>query len=349
MAVSRASDPDSHEQVLAFHDSASGLRGIVAIHDRTLGPAMGGCRMWPYADGAAAMRDALRLSRGMSFKNALADLPLGGGKAVIIGDPRKDKNEALFHAFGRFVHTLQGRYITAEDVGVSVRDMEWVRQETPYVAGLRGASGDPSPMTARGVFMGIRSAVRHRLGHDSLRGLRVAVQGLGHVGSYLCRELHAAGASLIVSDIHQDSVHSIVEELDAVAVAPDAIMGVEADVFAPCALGGVLNDATIPQLRVAIVAGAANNQLDEVRHGEALRARGILYAPDYVINAGGIINAASELQGPYDRQRVLERVEAIEQTLDRVFERAALEGMSPAYVADDLARQRIRAARINAA
>lgn len=349
MVLDRRVECDAHEQVVPFDDPATGLRGIVAIHDRSLGPAMGGCRMWPYADVGSAMRDALRLSRGMSFKNALAGLPLGGGKAVIIGDPRKDKSEALFRAFGRFVHTLQGRYITAEDVGVSVQDMEAVRKETPYVAGLRTASGDPSPMTARGVLIGIQSAVRHRLGRDSLNGLRVAVQGLGHVGSHLCRELRDAGASLIVSDIHQDAVQSVVEELGGTAVAPDAIMGVEADVFAPCALGGILNDVTIPKLRVPIVAGAANNQLDDARHAELLRERGILFAPDYVINAGGIINAASELEGPYDRARVLTRVEAIGQTLDRIFEIARTDRVSPATVADDLAWQRLRAVRRTAA
>jgi len=347
--ATRVRERDAHEQVLSFHDPATGLHGVVAIHDRTLGPAMGGCRMWPYADEAAAVRDAMRLSRGMTFKNAVAGLPIGGGKAVIIGDPRTDKTEALFRAFGRFVHTLQGRYVTAEDVGVSVQDMEWVRQETPYVAGLRGASGDPSPMTARGVFVGIQSAARHRLGATSLRGVRVAVQGLGHVGSHLCRELHQAGASLIVSDIHQDAVSAIVEQYDAVAVAPDAILGVDADVFAPCALGAVLNDRTIADLRVAIVAGAANNQLESERHAEALRQRGILYAPDYVINAGGIINAASELEGPYDRHRVLARVEGIAGTLDHIFARAESDQVSPAEVADALALERLSAARRTAA
>lgn len=346
-AVSRA--VDGHEQVLSFHDSATGLRGVIAIHDLALGPAMGGCRMWPYADHAAALHDALRLSRGMSFKNAMAGLPLGGGKAVIIGDSRRDKSDALFRAFGRFVHSLEGRYITAEDVGVNVHDMECVRRETPFVAGLGGGSGDPSPMTARGVFMGIQSAARHRLGRSDLRGMRVAVQGLGHVGSYLCRELHAAGAELIVSDIHQATMQAIVEELGARAVAPDAIFSVDADVFAPCALGAVLNDDTIAQLRVSIVAGAANNQLERDHHAAHLMQRGILYAPDYVINAGGIINAASELQGPYDRARVLARVEAIGQTLDQVFAQASAERVSPAVVADDLARQRLRAARLTAA
>jgi leucine dehydrogenase len=347
--ATRVRDRDAHEQVLSFHDPATGLHGVVAIHDRTLGPAMGGCRMWPYADEAAAMRDAMRLSRGMTFKNAMAGLPIGGGKAVIIGDPRTDKSEALFRAFGRFVHTLQGRYVTAEDVGVSVQDMEWVRKETPHVAGLRGASGDPSPLTARGVFVGIQTAVRHRLGANSLRGIRVAVQGLGHVGSHLCRELHQAGASMIVSDIHQDAVGSIVEQYDAVAVAPDAILGVEADVLAPCALGAVIHDRSIADLRVAIVAGAANNQLESERHGEALRQRGVLYAPDYVINAGGIINAASELEGPYDRDRVLARVEGIAGTLDHIFARAHAEHVSPAEVADILALERLRAARRTAA
>jgi leucine dehydrogenase len=274
--------------------------------------------MWPYADDAAALDDVLRLSRGMTYKAALAGLSLGGGKAVIIGDARRHKSEALLLAMGRFVESLGGRYHTAEDVGTTVRDMDVLRRETAFAHGVSDGSGNPSPATAYGVFVGIRAAVRHRLGRDDLGGVVVAVQGLGNVGFRLAEYLAEAGARLIVADLDAGSARRAVEAFAAEAVAPERIHAVAADVFAPCALGAVIDDATIPELGARIVAGAANNQLAEARHGAALKARGILYAPDYVINAGGLIDVASEGPG-YDQETVLRRVEGIRDTLGRVF------------------------------
>jgi leucine dehydrogenase len=337
---------DQHEQVIFFFDRGSGLKAIVALHDTTLGPAVGGCRMWPYATEADAITDVLRLSRGMTFKAAMADLPYGGGKAVIIGDPRTDKSEALFRALGRCIDGLGGRYYTGEDVGTAPQDMDWAGEQTAYVLGRTrgGGSGDPSPVTARGVWSGIRAAVRHKLQRNDLAGVRVAIQGLGHVGSNLARLLAEDGARLIIADLDQERVKRAADELGAKAAGVDAILTVECDVLAPCALGGVLNDDTIPRLACRIVAGAANNQLLEDRHGAALHARGILYAPDYVINAGGLINIALELEpGGYDRARALARVEGIGATLAEVFERSARSGTPPHEVADRLARERIAA------
>jgi leucine dehydrogenase len=336
-----------HEQVVFFHDRESGLRAIVALHDTTLGPAVGGCRMWPYATEADAITDVLRLSQGMTYKAALAELPYGGGKTVIIGDPRSGKSAALFRALGRAIESLDGRYYTGEDVGTSPTDMDWAGETTAYVLGrTRGGSGDPSPVTARGVWLGIRAAVRHKLGRDDLAGIRVAVQGLGHVGYNLAKLLAQDGAQLIVADLDAARAERAADEFGARCVDGAAILGVEAEVLAPCALGGVIDDATLPQLRCAVVAGAANNQLLEARHGAALHARGILYAPDYVINAGGLINIAQELEpGGYDRQRALQRVATIERTLTAIFDRAMREDLPPSQIADRMARERIEAAR----
>jgi leucine dehydrogenase len=338
---------DDHEQVIFFYDRASGLKAIVALHDTTLGPALGGCRMWTYANEAEALTDVLRLSKGMTFKAAMAELPYGGGKTVIIGDSRKDKSEALFRALGRALESLGGRYYTGEDVGTSPADMDWVGEETGYVLGCdKGGSGDPSPITARGVCVGIRAAVRHRLGRSDLAGIRVAIQGLGHVGYNLARLLAQDGARLIVADIDGARVERAADEFAAKPLGTEAILGAECDVLAPCALGGVINDITIPRLACRIVAGAANNQLLEDRDGAALHARGILYAPDYVINAGGLINIAQELQpGGYDRERALARVEAIGTTLAEVFERARQDGLPTHEVADRIAHERIAAGR----
>src|SRR5690606_4340607 len=339
---------DEHEQVVFFFDRGSGLRAIIALHDTTLGPALGGCRMWPYATEADAITDVLRLSKGMTFKAAMADLPYGGGKTVIMGDPRTDKSEALFRALGRAVDSLGGRYYTGEDVGTSPQDMDWAGEETPYVLGRTrgGSSGDPSPVTARGVWFGIRAAVRHKLQRNDLEGVRVAVQGLGHVGYNVARLLAQDGARLIVADLDQARVERAADELGAKVASVEAILSTECDVLAPCALGGVLNDDTIPRLACRIVAGAANNQLLEDRHGTELHRRGILYAPDYVINAGGLINIALELEpGGYDRARALGRVEAIGTTLAEVFERSAQTGLPPHEVADRVARERIAAGR----
>jgi len=341
-------DFDNHEQVLFGRDADSGLMAIIAVHDTALGPACGGCRMWPYAGEAEALRDVLRLSRGMSYKNAMAGLALGGGKSVIIGDSRRHKSDALFRAFGRLVDSLGGRYIAAEDVGITTADVAVMGQTTRHVAGLtngHAASGDPSPFTAHGVFLGIQAAVRHRFGSDSLAGVRVAVQGLGNVGSHLCRELHAAGARLVVSDIHADAVARVVEAYGATAVAPDAIHAADVDIFAPCALGAVLNDDSLTTLKARIVAGAANNQLAHDGVGESLRELGVLYAPDYVINAGGIINVSAEVLRGYDRDAVMRQVARIPHTLADIFARADRDGRPTSQIADDMARERLAAAR----
>ncbi|HSA82527.1 MAG TPA: Glu/Leu/Phe/Val dehydrogenase dimerization domain-containing protein [Geminicoccaceae bacterium] len=338
---------DDHEQVVFFFDRGSGLKAIVALHDTTLGPAIGGCRMWPYASEADALTDVLRLAKGMTYKAAMTSLPFGGGKTVIIGDPRTGKSEALFRALGRAIDSLGGRYYTGEDVGTSPVDMDWASAETPYVLGRSsGSSGDPSPVTARGVWLGIRAAVRHKLGRDDLAGTRVAVQGLGHVGYHVARLLAQDGASLIVADLDPTRAERAAEEFGARLVRGDEILSVEAEVLSPCALGGVINDNTVPRLSCAIVAGAANNQLLEDHHGAALHARGILYAPDYVINAGGLINIAEELrpQG-YQRERALAKVQAIAQTLTEVFERAERERAPTNQIADRIAEERLRTGR----
>ncbi len=331
-----------HEQVVMCHDKSSGYRGVIAIHDTTLGPALGGARFWHYASDEEAIIDALRLSRGMTYKNAVAGLNLGGGKSVIIGDNRTIKREMVFRAHGRFVDSLGGRYITAEDVGTSTADMDFVHMETKYVSGLANRSGDPSPVTARGVFRAIQASANHRWGSDSLDGKVIAIQGLGHVGSYLCKELHQAGATLIVTDIDAGRVKRIVDDFGAKAVEHDSIFGVKADIFAPCALGGIINDKTVPNLRVEIVAGGANNQLLEERHGEELEARGILYAPDYVANAGGVINVYSELAG-WTRERSLRKADEIYDTLLGVFELAREQGIPTYVAADRMAERRLKA------
>ncbi|HEX3210701.1 MAG TPA: Glu/Leu/Phe/Val dehydrogenase dimerization domain-containing protein [Geminicoccaceae bacterium] len=338
---------DEHEQVIFFFDPPSGLKAIVALHDTTLGPALGGCRMWPYPSEAEALTDVLRLAKGMTYKAAMAGLPFGGGKAVIIGDPRKDKSKALFRALGRAIESLGGRYYTGEDVGTTPADMDWAGAETAYVLGRSsGGSGDPSPVTARGVWLGIRAAVEHCLGHRDLDGIRVAVQGLGHVGYNVARLLAEDGARLIVADLDPTRAERAADEFGARPVDSDAIFQIEAEVLAPCALGGVINDDTVPRLTCRMVAGAANNQLLEPRHGAALRERGILYAPDYVINAGGLINIAEELRPTgYDRGRVLARVQTIGETLIEVFERAEQANEPTSEIADRLAEERLRKAR----
>jgi leucine dehydrogenase len=333
-----------HERVLFGRDEASGYRGIIAIHSTRLGPALGGARFWNYASEADALTDVLRLSRGMTYKNALAGLPFGGGKSIIIGDNRTTTGrEELFRAHGRFVETLGGSYLTAEDVGTSTADMEFVLCETEHVAGLAHRSGDPSPVTARGVLRAMQAAARHRWGTDELAGRRVALQGCGHVGYYLAKELTEVGAKLIVTDVDGESVERVAGEHGAERVAPEEIYAVEADIFAPCALGGILNDETIPQLRVEIVAGAANNQLLAAKHGDLLAARGILYAPDYAANAGGVINGCIELLG-WEQARSRAKVEAIYDTLLEIFRRAELEGIPTSKAADELAEARLQPA-----
>jgi leucine dehydrogenase len=333
-----------HEQVVLCHDKASGYRGIIAVHDTTLGPALGGCRFWNYASDDEAVIDALRLSRGMTYKNAVAGLNLGGGKSVIIGDNKTASREMLFRAHGRFVDSLGGRYVTAEDVGTTVEDMDFVHMETTYVTGIGSKSGDPSSVTAHGVFRATQASACQKWGSDDLTGRTVALQGLGNVGFHLARELHAAGAKLIVTDIDAKRVQRAVDELDAKAVALNDIYAAKADIFTPCALGGILNDDTIPQLNVEIVVGAANNQLLEDRHGDALEARGILYAPDYVANAGGVINVYSELTG-WSRDRALRKAGEIYQTVLSVFRLAKDTGIPTYRAADRVAEQRIHAVR----
>ena len=332
---------DDHEQVLFCRDSASGLSAIIALHDTRLGPAAGGCRMWNYASSGEALTDVLRLSRGMTYKNALIGLDYGGGKSVIIGDPRRGKTEAKLEAFGRFIERLGGNYITAEDVGIGSDDMEVIARTTGYALGTASRGlGDPSPFTAYGVFLGIKAAAKHVFGTEDLQGRRVSVQGLGHVGFALARHLGDAGARLIVSDIHAPAIERAVAELGATRVDPDEAHAADADIFAPCALGGGLNATTIPEIRARIVAGAANNQLATDSDGDALVNRGILYAPDYAINAGGVAAVLMPCDGA-DRDAVLRRIESIGDTLATIFARAQATGQSTAAVADGLAEERL--------
>ena len=331
-----------HEQLVLCQDSASGYRGIVAIHSTVLGPALGGTRFWSYATDEEAIVDALRLARGMTYKNAVAGLNLGGGKSVIIGDNKTAFREMIFRAHGRFVESLGGRYITAEDVGTSTADMDYVHMETDYVSGLAGRSGDPSPVTAHGVFRAIQASAKERWGTDDLSTRTVSLQGCGHVGYYLSKELHEAGAKLVVTDIDAERVKRVVNEFGARGVGADEIYGTTADIFAPCALGAIVNDKTIPLLKVEIVAGAANNQLLEERHGDELERRNILYAPDYVANAGGVINVYSELAG-WTSARSFRKADEIYETVRKVFEIAKEEKVPTYLAADRLVEQRIRA------
>jgi leucine dehydrogenase len=332
-----------HEQVVTCYDKASGYKGIIAIHDTTLGPALGGTRVWNYKSDDEAFFDVLRLSRGMTYKNAVAGLNLGGGKAVIIADNATANREMIFRAHGRFVESLGGRYITAEDVGTSPADMDYVHMETDYVAGLATKSGDPSPVTAHGVFRSIEASAKWRWGSPSLAGKTVAVQGIGHVGYFLCKELHEAGAKIIVADIRKEAVERVVREFGARATTDAAIYGEQADIFAPCALGAILNDETIPQLKVEIVCGGANNQLlDPPKHGEALARRNILYAPDFVANAGGVINVYSELAG-WTRERSLRKADEIFDTILGVYQLAKEQGIFTYEAADKVAERRLKA------
>jgi leucine dehydrogenase len=329
-----------HEQVVFCHEPSCGYLGIIAVHDTTLGPALGGTRFWQYRSGNEAVTDALRLARGMTYKAAAAGLNLGGGKAVIIGDNKRPDRELLFRAHGRFVETLNGRYITAEDVGTSPADMEFVRRETNHVAGLQGLSGDPSPVTGYGVYVGMKAAARKRWGKDSLAGRTVAVQGCGKVAYYLSLHLRADGAKLIVTDIDESKIRRVVEETGASAVKPDEIYDVAADIYAPCALGATINDDTIPRLKVQIIAGGANNQLAEDRHGRELEAKGILYAPDFVINAGGLINVYREIAG-WTEERAKRKAQEIYDSLLRIFQIAEREKIPTFEAADRLAEERI--------
>lgn len=337
MTVFSTPDFDNHESVLFFHDKETGLKAILAVHDTTMGPALGGTRMWNYETEEEALKDVLRLSRGMTFKSALAGLKLGGGKSVIIGDPHTQKSEALFEAFGRAVDRLNGAYCAAEDVGTSVADLEVARRTTKHIAGItEGGAGDPSPATSWGVFNGVTAAAKYKFGSDDLTDLTVAVQGLGNVGFGLCQYLHKAGAKLIVADIYEDSVQRAVKELGATVVDPTAIHAADADIYAPCALGGAINTSSIKEIKASIIAGAANNQLETPDMGLELRRRGILYAPDYVLNAGGIILISHE--GPtFNREAAFKQVAGIHTTLLDIFARADKEDKPTDVIADQIA------------
>jgi leucine dehydrogenase len=334
---------DGHEEVVFASDKGCGLRAIIAVHSTAMGPAIGGCRILPYADEAAALRDVLRLSRGMSYKACAADVPFGGGKTVVIADPQTQKSPRLLHALGRAIDRLGGRYITGEDVGTTVADMAEIRRATSHVMGLpeeQGGSGDPSPRTALGCFVGIQASADHVWRKTDLRGARVLVQGLGNVGFNLCRLLAGAGASLLVSDIKRDLVQRCADKFGATPVDPEAVIGTPADIYAPCAMGGVINDRTVERLKVKIVAGGANNQLERPHHGAALRGRGILYAPDYVINGGGMIQLAMERLGR-DRAEAERRVRNIGETLAKIYRTADAEDVATNIAADRLIEMKL--------
>ena len=340
---------DNHERILFATDEKTGLKAIIGVHSTARGPACGGCRMWTYPSSTEALEDVLRLSQGMSYKNVMADLPIGGGKSVIMKPEGEFDRQALFEAFGRAVEGLGGEYTTAEDVGVSPADMLAVRKSTSHVVGLpegKAASGDPSPVTAEGVFRGIRACVTRGLGKSDLQGVKVAIQGAaGHVGSYLAGHLAKAGAELIVTDMNQDGLKKLEADYGARIVGLDEIYDVEADVFAPCALGAIINDDTIDRLKVKIVAGAANNQLKTHAMGAELQKRGIVYAPDYVINAGGIINVMGEISGDFDPEWVKGKLVGLESTLGEILDAAENQGRPANIIADELARERIENAR----
>jgi len=349
MGVFDHAEFDNHESLHYFHDVATGLQAIVSIHSTALGPAAGGTRRWVYRTDADALTDVLRLSRGMTYKNAVAELKFGGGKAVILASDAAPKSRELFAAFGRAVDSLGGRYITAEDVGCSVEDMRWVHEQTAYVSGLpqsgSDAGGDPSPWTALGCFEGIQAAVQSRLQRSSVEGLRIAVQGVGHVGLYLCRLLHEAGAELFVADVNSENLKLVSAEIPVTVMAPKDILYADVDVLAPCALGNILTSVTIPNIKAKIIAGAANNQLSTAMDGALLTARDILYAPDYVINAGGIISVAAEYYGNSSEDEVRADVSRIKDRLQAMFDESRATGRPTNELADKLARDIVAAAR----
>ena len=323
-----------YEQLVFCQDKASKLKAIICIHDTTLGPALGGTRMWPYATEEDAINDVLRLARGMTYKNAAAGLNFGGGKTVIIGDPLKDKNEAMLRALGRFIESLNGRYITGEDVGICIEDLDVIKLETSHVKGT--GAFDPSPFTAFGVWQGIMACAAEIWGQDDLTGKTIAIQGLGHVGYFLAKHLHGEGAKLIVTDINEASVLRVVQEMQATAVRPEEIYSVHCDIFSPCALGGIVNDRTIPQFKCKVIAGSANNQLEEIGHGDLLCERGILYAPDFIINAGGVVGGTQETH-----EQSFKALKVIYKNLREVFAIANKNHIPTYKAADALAEQRI--------
>ncbi len=333
-----------HEQVVFGYDKDTGLKSIIAIHNTVLGPALGGTRMWNYASEADAIKDVLRLSRGMTYKSAISGINLGGGKAVIIGDSYKDKSEALWRSYGKLVNSLGGKYVTAEDVGTSAQDMEYIAEETKWVMGkpsYLGGSGDPSPMTAYGTYLGMKASVKKLTGSDSLQGKRVAVQGIGHVGMYLLSHLSKEGAKIMVCDIYEDKLKEISKDYKVEIIKPDDIYDVDADIYAPCAMGGTINDDTIDRLKCSIIAGAANNQLDdEKKHGELLKQKGVYYAPDFLINAGGVINVYLELVG-YSQDRAYAITDKIFNRTLEIYDKADAESMTTQAAAMKIAQERI--------
>ena len=332
-----------HEEVVFCHNKDAGLKAIIAIHNSVLGPALGGLRMWNYATEQDALNDVLRLSRGMTYKAAVSGLNLGGGKAVIIGDPAQDKSEALFRAFGRFVNSLNGRYITAEDVGIDVNDMEFVYKETPFVTGVHqvhGGSGDPSPFTAYGTLQGLMAALQVKFGNEDVGKYAYAVQGVGHVGMEFVKLLRERGAKVFVTDINKELVQRAVDDHRAEAVAPDQIYDVDAQVYSPCALGGTVNENTLPRLKCQVICGAANNQLANDEIGDEVMRKGILYAPDYAVNAGGLMNVSLEIDG-YNRERAMRMLRTIYFNLGRIFEIAERDGIPTYKAADRMAEERI--------
>lgn len=331
----------NHEQLLFCNDNATGLKAIIAVHNTTLGPALGGTRMWMYNNEIEALNDVLRLSRGMTYKNAISGLNLGGGKAVIIGDSKKMKSEAFFRRFGKFVNSLGGKYITAEDVGITPQDMSWVNMETDHVAGLPGKSGDPSPVTAFGTYMGMKACAKKQFGSDSLSGKKVAVQGVGHVGEYLVEHLRKENAEVFITDINQESLKRVSEKYGATVVGTDEIYDIDMDIYAPCALGATINDNTLSRLKCSIIAGAANNQLaDEKIHGQAVLDKKIVYAPDFALNAGGVINCYAEVTGQ-SAEWAMQKAEDIYSTIENIINRVSEENI-PAYaIANKIAEERI--------
>lgn len=329
---------DHHEQVVFCHDPDSGLNAIIAVHDTTMGPSLGGTRMWNYASSAEALTDVLRLSKGMTYKSALAGLPLGGGKAVIIGDAKKDKSDVLFKSYGRFIDGLGGKYITAEDVNIRTHDIDVIATQTRYVAGTGSKAGDPSPHTAYGVYLGVKAAAKHGLGAQDLKGVRIAVQGMGSVGFGLAEYCAKEGAILYVTDVNEESVQKAVQQLGAIAVGIDEIYDQDVDIYAPCALGATVNDDTLARLKAKVIAGSANNQLATAKHETIVHEQGILYAPDYVINAGGVIHVCEEAAG-FTHEETSARVRNIYNTLDKIFTRSKEENRPTSQIADELARE----------
>ncbi len=332
----------NHEQLLFCNDNATGLKAIIAVHNTILGPALGGTRMWMYNNEMEALNDVLRLSRGMTYKNSISGLNLGGGKAVIIGDARSMKSEALFRRFGKFVQSLAGKYITAEDVGINPIDMTMVAMETNHVVGLPGKSGDPSPVTAYGVYMGMKACAKEQFGSDSLNGKKVAVQGVGHVGEYLVKHLRSEGAEVFITDIHEETLKRVSNEYGAKVVGLNDIYDIDMDIYAPCALGATINDDTLNRLKCSIIAGAANNQLaNESVHGKIVMDKGIIYAPDFALNAGGVINCYSEVKS-LSSEWAMSKAAEIYTTIGNIVSRSKSEGTPTYKIANKMAEERIQ-------